>query len=544
MAKREKKGAFGAALLSVSKKYIFPDRRRAMMAAGGLACLALAVFFALDFLFIKSSLTSSGPLSSYHATFEKQCETCHDMQTHKVSSDNCKACHEKVSRNFNLDVYTLAAHYVYRSDSTSRSLRASEENHLCHTCHPEHLGRETLITVVPDSRCTGSACHNFGSLTQAESAKRADGQNKLHPQFDFIAESIPDDSTLKFTHVQHVGEVRKLKKFADIELACLYCHNPQPDGKHFDSIEFDKHCDVCHLGNDTPRLPVKTADSPGVEKLATIRERRRPGTAWAFYTNPNEFKEREGGTELIKSPVYHEDPWILENLKMIRETLYPDRELSDLLKTSITLSSPNFKKDAVTINLEAIQTLQDYVRGLRGQEQKNVQNDLDRIEAILATVRKRLRDQPATAADIRLLIEQSTKPTTILRGEYRAVVDSLTIRCQECHMLAEASIARVRKEQNTLMRAEFDHRAHVLHRRCLECHTEIPITVVVNDTMRVNDFKKPEVKKKDRSVMQNLPSIDNCTECHNPSQSSNKCVTCHYFHPNKTMRSKLLLYLD
>ncbi len=549
MAKREKKGTFGAALLSVSKKYIFPDRRRAMMAIGGLAGLALLFFFVADVLFIKSSLTSSGPLSSYHATFEKQCEKCHDMQTHEVSSDNCKACHEKVSRDFALEVYTMPAHYVYRSDSTSRRNRASEAEHPCHTCHPEHLGRETLITVVPDSRCTGSACHNFGSLTQAESAKRADGQNKLHPQFDFIAQSIPDDSTLIFTHVRHVDEVMKTKKLTDIERACLYCHNPQPDGKHFDAVEYDKHCDLCHLNADakTERLPIRSGDAAGVVTLETIRASREPGTSWAFYLNPNEI--RPSGDKLVKQPLYHEDPWIMENLKRTRRLLYPDRGLADLLKTSATLSSLKDRASAKAVYQEGVQVLQDYATGLRGQPQENVQGDLAKIDTLLSRMRRRLRDQPATAADLRLFFEKpevNPQLDAIQIRDYNDFINSLLSKetCQKCHLLAEASIARVRKEQNTLMRAEFDHRAHVLHKRCLECHTEIPITVVVNDTVRVNDFKKPEVEKKDRSVMQNLPSIDNCTECHNPSQSSNKCVTCHYFHPNKTNRSNLLLYLD
>jgi hypothetical protein len=48
----------------------------------------------------------------------------------------------------------------------------------------------------------------------------------------------------------------------------------------------------------------------------------------------------------------------------------------------------------------------------------------------------------------------------------------------------------------------------------------------------------------DRSSIQNVPKIESCTECHNSSESSNRCVTCHYFHPNKTNRSSLLLYID
>jgi len=547
MAEKEKrvkkKGAFGALWLSVSKKYIFPDRRRKMMVIGSLGALTLAAYFALDFLVLKSSLTSSGPLSSYHATFEKDCGQCHDAQLKTVSNEKCSVCHEKVGDD--LGVYSMAAHDVYRSGMSSR-IRSSAEDHPCYLCHQEHLGREALITEVPDSRCTGPACHDFGSLAAENPQKRLDPSNQLHPQFDFITESLPDDSTMKFTHVRHVAEVIKYKKLPDIERACLYCHNPQPDGRHFDPVEFDKHCDTCHLSmaDKTPRLPVKSGDAAGVESLETIRNRRGPGTQWAFYANPSEIKP--SGSALFKQPLYHEDPWIMENLKMTRRTLYPARGLADLLKTSGTLSSPNDRTAAAAVYQEALQALQNATMGLRGQPQHNVQNDLSKIDSLLSRARKRLRDQPMQAADLRLFLEKpEVNPNFTLDQiqEYDDFINSLTEPCQKCHMLAEASIARVRKEQIALVRAEFDHRAHLIYKPCLECHAAIAITEGEGDSIKVRDYSKVS-KSEDRSAIQNLPGIDNCTECHNPSQSSNRCVTCHYFHPNKTNRSRLLLYLD
>ena len=35
-----------------------------------------------------------------------------------------------------------------------------------------------------------------------------------------------------------------------------------------------------------------------------------------------------------------------------------------------------------------------------------------------------------------------------------------------------------------------------------------------------------------------------CQECHQPDLASNRCTNCHLFHPNKSRRSHLLLYLD
>ena len=53
-----------------------------------------------------------------------------------------------------------------------------------------------------------------------------------------------------------------------------------------------------------------------MKTLETLREEHAPGSRWAFYIDPNEFKLR--GDSVRKSPVYHADPWILENLRQLR----------------------------------------------------------------------------------------------------------------------------------------------------------------------------------------------------------------------------------
>jgi hypothetical protein len=526
-----KKGTFGDVRLAVSKKYIFPDRRKAMMVIGGLGCLGLLAFFLVDFFFLKS-MTTSGPLSSNHATFEKDCSKCH-QQLEAVTDRKCAVCHEKTA-NENLKVYTFAAHYIYRSGTWSRkNSLANAAPYPCHLCHQEHLGRQAIITEVPDSRCTN--CHVYGTF------------NNNHPEFEFALKKIPDDSTLLFTHIRHVKEVVQREKLDDVERACLYCHNPRPDGKNFALVAFDLHCDACHLTTSQDTGPLKLKDpndpyAPGVETLESIRRRRGPGTTWAYYMNPNEFTLRAGGTKIVKSPVYHKDPWIVENLKRIRRVLYPNPDLIDLLKTTGPISWKNTKSPLAknAPYQEALQTLQDYAMGLRGRPEPEIQMELAKIDSLLEMAQAQLRRQPNLALDDRFLwaapqLNPDLRPAQV--EDLKIFVDDLTKRCQECHIVANASIARVQKDQRVLNRAEFDHRAHILERRCLEYHVEIPIVAKRGDTTAVK-------KSKDRAAIQNIPTSANCRECHNASESSNRCVTCHYFHPNKTNRASLLLYLD
>jgi len=496
-------------------------------------CFGILGYYVIDFFFLKNSVTASGPLSSPHAKFEKNCASCHEPFK-AATSEKCSVCHEKTGDK--LGVYTFTGHYVYRSGEMQRLKTAaanfSAKETACAVCHQEHQGRNAFITNVPDNYCT--SCHVYGSF------------NKNHPQFQFVTKRIPDDSTLAFTHIKHVKEIVKREKLTDIERACLYCHNPQPDGRHFEPIEFETHCNACHLTGTiaTPALKIKTAGNllePGVETLETIRNRRSLGTAWAFNTNPNEFQIKPGN-RLVKSPIRHEDPWILENLKTIRRTLYPNLGLAELLKTAGETAMQNKPAATTPIYLEAIQFLQEQAAGLRGRPEPEVQSELAKIDSLLKAARNKIQRQSLLNGEPKFVwpavkVNASLNPDQI--AGLNDLAASLTAPCRECHTVENAAILRVQKDQRILRRAEFNHRAHIVQRRCLECHTQIPIIPPRRDAGAAT-IKSAQ----DRAAIQNIPDIENCRACHNSEETSNRCVTCHYFHPDKTNRSNMLLYLD
>jgi len=530
MAKKEngarKKGTFGAHSFAVAKKYVFPNPRRSMILIGVVLSLGVLAYLLVDFFYFKTSVTSSGPLSSFHATFEKDCAACH-VRFKAVTNENCSTCHEKTGDE--LGVYSFAAHEVYRSGDFGR-LDSSMHETACSDCHQEHQGRGAALTQVSNMHCV--RCHDHAPF------------EKKHPQFDFAAMPAADDSTLRFPHIRHVKEVMKRQKLIDVERSCLYCHHPQPDGKRFEPIEFDAHCESCHLAptQQTPPLKIKSAEaplSPGVETLEAIRRKRGPGYAWAFQTSPNEFIIKPGN-RIVKSPIRHEDPWIMENLKMVQSQLYPNFGLAELLKTTNAISTPNAKSKTAAMYQEAIQTLRSYSAGLRGRPEPEVQKELARIDSLLKKTERKLRNHSMAAADLKLFMPRAAANPSLTSqqiDDLNLFVNDLTKPCQQCHTVANASIVRVQKDQQVLMRAEFDHRAHIIHRRCLDCHTEIPIMQSTADSLGLK-------KMIDRSSIQNIPKVGTCVECHNASESSNRCITCHYFHPNKTNRSSLLLYLD
>ena len=518
MARKRKasKGTYGDVRLSVAGRYLYPSPRRRALLWGTAAAAVLLAFTGIDFGWRDASFLSNGPLSSAHATLEADCAACH-TPFGELESASCEACHEKYGDE--LGVFSFASHYLYRSGDFQR-IRTVEHETPCAGCHTEHLGREAQITRIDDHQCL--SCHAASSF------------NREHPDFELA--SAPDSDTLAFTHIHHTREVMEREGLQDIEQACLFCHNPRPDGTSFEPLDFDRHCDACHLkaATTTARLQIAGPEGPGVATLGDLLADQRPGTRWALFANPNEF--RQVGNRVAKSPVHHADPWILENLRRLRAELYPDAGLAGLLQASPEVPASELH----TLYEEAVATLEDHALGLRSRPEPEIQNELARIEELLNRVKRALDDPYAPLDETEFLLALDT-PKRDLDAEQEAtlddLIDQLTQTCQTCHTIDRATIARVQKDQRVLQRAEFDHRAHTLQVRCLECHAKIPIAEGL--------LGEPNSAESviDRAAIQNLPDIAQCQQCHEPDLASNRCVTCHAFHPDKSRRSDLLLYM-
>lgn len=521
---QRRKGTFGDARMGVARKYVRPLTRKQMVLIGGIGCALVALFYLVDAFVFANTFIASGDVSSNHANVESDCGKCHSP--FRATPDaQCSTCHEKTKDR--LGTYSFAAHYVYRTEDpvrihSARTRLASREMQ-CAACHPEHRGRQATITDVPDIRCR--SCH-FASF------------NRDHPEFEFARTHAADDATLKMTHVKHTKEVLKKLNTTNIETACLYCHNADRQGKGFTPLDYDRHCGDCHLttSSETPSLAIKAPANeaaPGVETLEMIQRRRGPGTLWAFYTNPNEFTV--SGNRVRKSPVYHRDPWILENLRQLRRALFPDSTLAELLDAA----GSDARTDTRRFYLDAIGMLEQYALGLRSRPEPEVQAELMRIDSLLKVARRRVSEGGVLRDLLPPLTRGGVNPNLpdVQREAIEEFARKLTKPCLECHEVEGASIAAVKASQRTFLRAEFNHRAHITQRRCLECHNVIPVAEALGgDTTGVTLL--------DRAATHNIPTKENCVQCHSPSEASTNCVTCHYMHPNKENRGNLQLFVE
>jgi hypothetical protein len=509
--RRFEKGFFTASRFAVAAKYLALTSRRRLFAAGALAGLGFVIFFLAD-AFIGNAATVTGKLSENHALFAKDCSSCHTPGK-GVTNANCLSCHRK--SGMDPATFTFARHYEYHSGETDRSAPENKEG-TCASCHSEHKGRLQPLQQVADGNC--ATCHTQGSFASAGG----------HPEFQFVRDTLEESANLKFTHVIHVRRVMERDSLPEAEAACLSCHVPASDGRSFQPISYAKSCDGCHLdGESTPFVPLRGGGQPGVVTLDEIRRSGTPGTQWADHWNANEVAVQ--GSIARKRPVYHADPWILENLRRLRQELYPGAALADLLRTSPELTSA---RDARLLHREAIETLRSQIESIRGDPSPDVQREVATLNRLVDTLEARV-DQPFAPLDeTKFAVTDASRDTTKDEAAYRRVVDGITKPCQMCHLVERATIRRPQTDQRSLVRAQFNHAAHITHRGCLDCHTVIPI----RDSLAGNDDLPREI---DNAEILNLPSVATCQSCHTKSAASTRCVSCHLFHPDKSHLSRL-----
>ena len=224
---------------------------------------------------------------------------------------------------------------------------------------------------------------------------------------------------------------------------------------------------------------------------------------------------------------------MLHNLRRLRGLLDEDAGLADLLVTTPDVAAGEQRR----LYEEAISTLEQHIRGLRGTPDPGLQDQLRDLEGLLFRARQALADPFVPLDETELLLalsEPKDLPEDIL-SEAELLIGDLTEPCTGCHWVENATVVRVNGDQRTLHKAEFDHAAHVIQRRCLDCHQQIPILEVVSGAE-----PDPAV---DHAGIHNLPTISQCQECHQPRQVASSCVTCHLFHPDAERRADFLRYL-
>ncbi|HZV35439.1 MAG TPA: hypothetical protein VFB72_12775, partial [Verrucomicrobiae bacterium] len=240
---------------------------------------------------------SPGPLSSQHSGsgFSQAFMWLHSSA--RPGDPGCAACH--VTAHYGvagwtmtalaanpgpLRVHTLAL--TTAADMTTIDMQCERchlghnfhepnvvADHSCSSCHQEHQG-SGLMKAPTDANCAD--CHanpdvmrasaekgrklspaifNFRAANgrQIFQAKRpANGYTQVihsfatdHPEFQVLAEKLPDPDTLKFNHQLHLTSPTVMP-LNGRNLDCVDCHRLDAAGFYRQKISFDQNCRQCH----------------------------------------------------------------------------------------------------------------------------------------------------------------------------------------------------------------------------------------------------------------------------------------------------------
>lgn len=274
--------------------------------AGGLA----AILIYQNRIFRKQAseeFFSSGRISSHHAKYEQDCAQCHDKNA-SIGNDVTLAkfksvVNDRFHRGIDFKSIDLKCEQCHEKNppfGTKKEYDLHEPNvvetRACSICHQEHLGPGPMKKVA-DAQC--ASCHadqkvmtasaNYGKqlpaekfhlrahppqqivfemprpdagYTQVFAAFHRDPAQGGHPEFQLIREKARDPDTLRFNHARHFAS--DIPPVKGQKLDCNYCHKPDPQGRFYERVNFEAHCQACHalqFDERNPRLHLPHGDA-------------------------------------------------------------------------------------------------------------------------------------------------------------------------------------------------------------------------------------------------------------------------------------------
>lgn len=213
---------------------------------------------------------TSGPLSSAHASLERDCQSCHTDAFVAVTDTACKSCHEEVHDHAPAERQIMARGDpgMFRSALIRVGAMFNREQGRCVECHTEHEGAGPMQATAQQF-C--SDCHD-GMSSRLTDTKLGDAGDfgTSHPQFRPRVQVTPgetprfqrvtltaqtqDNNGLKFPHALHMEQAggvarmaRSLRMTSDSSgLDCASCHRPTRDRVRFEPIDMERDCQSCH----------------------------------------------------------------------------------------------------------------------------------------------------------------------------------------------------------------------------------------------------------------------------------------------------------
>ena len=282
-----------------------------------LALLVVLLGTAFAFGVSNENLFMPGNISLKHAFFADDCVHCH-VPWHPswmgASDERCVTCHQ------------ANTHYNDRS-------RVSAPQ--CASCHTEHQGRPTLVTV-PDAKCV--QCH--GALQVRNGHPIVDGEITAftdgHPEFAVFVQaqgqpqphrvrlddsaSLEDTAVLQFNHQRHMNP-QLLGPDGPEPLRCTTCHRIDLQGAYMRPVTYGQDCRRCHTLDFDDRLPGKVVPH-GVQPEEVHRYLRAAYAEYYLDAHETELRGRKAIKRLPGRAKSKADVWVDEMVQNTERYLF------------------------------------------------------------------------------------------------------------------------------------------------------------------------------------------------------------------------------
>lgn len=190
------------------------------------------------------------PLNGYvsHAEFEQECLHCH-APIHCVTDTRCQDCHQDIARQ--------------RAEGEGLHSRLPIANR-CQTCHPEHRGRDIVITEWAFNNVDHRELAGFSLVKHTEDYdKQPLNCESCHSQERFASETL--DCLTCHAEGDHEGLAEHLELYGP---DCLACHDGEDRMAIFDHNQVyplagghtDLACVDCHVEHNYRTGPLACVD--------------------------------------------------------------------------------------------------------------------------------------------------------------------------------------------------------------------------------------------------------------------------------------------
>jgi hypothetical protein len=406
-----------------------PFRRWKLLLSIGLPVVA-AVWLIGETVFSKQQIYTSGPLSSSHAVFGKQCSLCHVRGANYSANVEDKAC--------------LACHDAPAHNQQQASLPA------CSSCHLEHRG-SLQLSATGDSAC--AQCH--GDLKTKNGELHFDahvsGFDHKHPQFAALREGASDPGTIRLNHYVHLQPTLR-GPGGTVQMQCYDCHRANNVNETWPySVAVVQPASqqpvAISLGEGQQRKRRSVEAGPGAY-MAPIRYVNQCAACHVLQFDP-----------LIATPAPHDKPEVVRAFIVQKLSQYVAEH------PEVTRGDPGFFPEADSRNV--LQPL---------GETQTPRNFLHPLEQG-APVEGGTRSYSGGARSPQEWIQQRTATAERLLWEKN---------CKVCHMVTQGggsglpTFVKAVVPTRWFPHAEFDHQSHRMM-QCTACHSNIPQSKQTSD---------------------------------------------------------------